>query len=588
MANKLTTALRNFFGFGVYKKKTNLGVSSKSTEVKPVKKDTNGNSRKSKLTTEAQKFWDWYTNQTSDNSDTLKNRMDRYEDMDYMIYNDTTVSFSAELYADETAQVDDEFKLIGVSASKPKVEKEIEKVLNIWGIDQQYIRECAYNLTTYGDSVDVLDVDDSEGITSLTPIDVRDLTDRLEFKLSEVKKRMKKTKAWNSSKNQSVNQYINSLEKDNVTDLKESYKSYLLGFVLSGDQYAHPWQVNHYRLYSRRSEFWPFGRPMFINLIGPFRQLKTSLNLMALARAMSFPRDVFSVKVDENMTALEQWEAVNEARQEYENLGILNKKNDEFGVGDQIWIPDGLIRRDSESSDVRPENIADIELLRDNLIMGTRIPKGYLIVDRGGWGNSSQSLLQQSKPFGRSVYSIQSAILRNLSHLIRLHFLIKGDFEKEFTDFQLSLNYPVVEEANDRLRMKQDSLRLASDIIDNIKSALGLRNDEVPGDVIRSIFGKFSFLSPDEVDIVVKGFEKDSEDEGSKLSEESKIKLKERLNDEVIYNSYFESVKKLDLREGIMNKRHYLTSSSNFISKDFKEIYSMYRKEKGKEDKIEG
>ena len=34
-------------------------------------------------------------------------------------------------------------------------------------------------------------------------------------------------------------------------------------------------------------------------------------------------------------------------------------------------------------------------------------------------------------------------------------------YEKEFTEFELSMNFPVVEEASDRQRMKQDSLRFA-------------------------------------------------------------------------------------------------------------------------------
>jgi hypothetical protein len=584
MANKLTKVLQGFFNFGTFDKKTSTGLDKKNKEVYPIVKTPGGQIKKAHLSTQAQKFWDWYNSQNNDTAQTLQNRFERYEDMDYMVYNDTSVSFSAELYADESAQIDDDFNLINVKASKSAVEKEIYKLLDFWGIDQGYIRDCAYNLVVYGDSVDVLDVDDKEGITAVTPIDVRDLTDRLEFKLSEVKKKMSSIKKWNSPRNTSVNGFINDMEKDSSLNLKESFQSYLLGFVLSEDQYAHPWQVNHYRLYSRRSEFWPFGRPMFINLIGPFRQLKTSLNLMALARSMSFPKEVYEVKISEGMTAIEQWDAVNEARQEYENLGILNKKNDEFSIGDQIWLPEGLVRRSQESLDVRPENINDIELLRDNLIMGTRIPKGYLIVDRGGWGNSSQSLLQQSKPFARAVYTVQSSIIKNISHLIRLHFLITGKFEKEFTEFQISLNYPVVEEASDRLRMKQDSLRLAQDVISNIKDALGLR-DEVPGDVVKKIFTKFSFLSPEEINLVVDGMVSTKSVEEQALNE--KI-IKERLNEDIINSSYFEAVKNLKMKEGFINKKHFVTSSAEFIPKEFKGIYSMYREHGNKDNRIKG
>jgi hypothetical protein len=586
MADSFTKKLRNFFGTGLYKKKNNLGSSLKDIEISPVKVDPE--SRKvtqAKFSSGAKKLWDWYVGQTYDSVSTLKNRMDRYEDLEFMLYNEPTISFALDLYADETAQSDENFKLIGVTSKNSKVTKAINDLLDKWSVDQPYIRECAYNLVLYGDSVDVIESTKEEGIKSFSPIDVKDLTDRLEFKLSEAKKVFSSKGKWNSTKSKSVSQFIKDMEdkeKDTI-NLKEMYGSYLFGFVLDEDVFVYPWQVNHYRLYSRKSEFWPFGRSLFINLIGPFRQLKTSLNLMALARAESFPKEIFEVSTTDSMSEIEKWEAVNSARQEYENLGINNKKNDEFSIGDQVWIPEGLINHKTVSSDIRPENINDIELLRDNLIIGTRIPKGYLIVDRGGWGTSSQSLLQQSKPFGRAVYSIQSVILKNLSHLIRLHFLMTDQFDKENTEFQLSLNYPVVEEASDRLRMKQDTVRLAGDIISGIKDSLGLRGEEIPPKVVKSIFSKFSFLSDEDVNLVVDELKKDSssnsdkeEIQSEKLSEDIK-RLKERLSEEIIYDSFMEAVKKNRMKEGILNGRHYYSSTSDFTPQDFKFVYESYK-----------
>jgi hypothetical protein len=52
--------------------------------------------------------------------------------------------------------------------------------------------------------------------------------------------------------------------------------------------------------------------------------------------------------------------------------------------------------------------------------------------------------------------------------------------EKEFTEFELSMNFPIVEEASDRQRMKQDSLRFANDIIDGLKMHLGHRTQTYP------------------------------------------------------------------------------------------------------------
>ena len=57
--------------------------------------------------------------------------------------------------------------------------------------------------------------------------------------------------------------------------------------------YLPPWNVPHFRRFSTKSEFYPFGRPLFINCIAPFRQLQASKNLMALARAAKFPKEHF-------------------------------------------------------------------------------------------------------------------------------------------------------------------------------------------------------------------------------------------------------------------------------------------------------
>ena len=61
------------------------------------------------------------------------------------------------------------------------------------------------------------------------------------------------------------------------------------------------------------------------------------------------------------------------------------------------------------------DEIHDVELLRDDLIMGTGIPKGYLLPDQGKlWGVSGQVFVATvQNHLGRKVFTIQSAILEN-------------------------------------------------------------------------------------------------------------------------------------------------------------------------------
>lgn len=554
-------------------------------------------------------LWDWYLNETADTSQTMSDRNNRYKDIDYMIYNDSIISMALNLYADEISQPDDSMEIIKVNAPDSAVAKEIRKLLDKWEINQKYIREVSYNLCAYGDSFDIVDIDPQEGVKSLTPIDVYDVTDRLEFKASEIKKRRDYTRWYNICRDETVRQYISDFNDEIKDSPSVAFDSYLFGFIICEEYYLAPWQVLHYRLESRRSEFFPWGRPLFINLIGPWRQLKTSMNLLALARTMKFPKDIFGVETSEEMTTMEKWDAVNTARQEYSNQGRYNKAKEEFALADEIWIPKDLIDFQTHQTDISLDDIADVELLRDNIMMGTAIPKGYLITDEGGWGTSNQSLLQQSKPFGRAVYRIQSEELERISSLIRLHFLITGQFDKEFTEFELSMNFPVVEEASDRLQLKSDTMDLANAIINNLKDAMGYTAETVPVSLIKKVFAKYSFLSPEELDKYISELEKEQKKanaqgdtydpsdlmgnggfQGDKEVDfgESLRKFESRLSEDVVKTAYFESLENLGISESTIKGRHIKVSRSNVIPKQEAQTYRMLRETSKAKERISG
>lgn len=529
------------------------GVATKdgNITVEPIKIKKSGEAdarfKKTNFPSEIQRYWNWYLNETADTIAFRKNRFDRYKDLDYMVYNEPIMSMAVGLYADEVSQVDDQMQIIKANSQNPAVVKEINKLIKRLNINQAYIRETAWNLCEYGDSFDIISSNQVEGITQLTPVDVYDVKDRLEFKSSEIEKRYKNLNNFYDyfDRSFSTKQFIQNYMAVDENDPSAAYIPYLFGFVLGDNNYLAPWQILHYRLNSNRSEFFPFGRPLFINLVGPFRQLRTAMNFMGLARPMSFPKSVFKVDASEEMTASEKWEAVNEARQEYSNLGKNNKAKEQFALGEEVWLPKDLIDFESIKTDVNLDEIADIELLRDNLIMGTSIPKGYLIVDQGGWGVSNQSLLQQSKPFARACFRIQSEILDRLSFLIKLHFMMTKQFEGEYTEFELTMNFPVVEEASDRLSNKKDSLDFANDIINALKDAIGYDQNEVPVKLVRQVFSKYSFLNAAEIDDYIKMLQKAQADAGmdvdaeERLNENFKNKYENRINEQVMDSVFF-------------------------------------------------
>ena len=587
--NGFIKRLQNFFGWeGVAGSDRNVTVEPVKVRQRKDQSDQGNRFTKTNFPSEIKRYWDWYLSETSDTVNFRKKRTDRYTDLDYMVYNEPIMSMAVGLYADEASQIDDQMQIIKVNAKNPAVAKEIRELFDRLGINQAYIRETAWNLVLYGDSFDIISSTPDKGVTQLTSVDVYDVKDRLEFKSSEIEKRYKNINHFYDyfDRQFSVKQYVQNFMAKNPEDPSAAYIPYLFGFVLGEDTYLAPWQVLHYRLNSNRSEFFPFGRPLFINLVGPFRQLRTAMNFMGLARPMSFPKSVFAVDTSEEMTASEKWEAVNEARQEYSNLGKNNKAKEQFALGEEVWVPKDLIDFESIKTDVNLDEIADIELLRDNLIMGTSIPKGYLIVDQGGWGTSNQALLQQSKPFARACFRIQSEILERLGFLVKLHFMMTGKFDKEFTEFELTMNFPVVEEAEDRQRSKKDSLDFANDIINALKDAIGYDQNEVPVKLVKQVFSKYSFMNADEVDAYIKLLQQAQDMDGENPEDEERFnenfmkKYASRINEQVLDSVYFEVCEKHNMTDFNKNGRHVHLLRNSCELKENSDVFTLYHKAK--------
>jgi len=559
---KVSSTLQQYFGF-----KVSSSPKSGESPIQPIKKKKDGEGfGKMKFTPELQKFWDWWLNEVHDTRETLKGRVDRYDDLEYMVYNEPIIAMATELYADEATQADTQNQVLHVQAKDAKLEKEILSLFELWDITPRNIREIAYNLALYGDHFNINATKDKEGITDVVQLSPYDVKDRIEFKMSDVISDAEDGRRFHdlSSRDSRIKKLADILENSSNDNLSAMYKSYLFGYQLGDESFLPPWNMSHFRLFTMKSEFYPFGRSMMIFSVSPFRQLKASKNMMALARAAKFPREHFEVEVDENMDETEKWVAVNEARQEYHNLGDRSQEKEQFAIGGELWTPSGLLEYNMIQNNMSLDDIADIELLRDDLIMGTRIPKGYLVVDRSSFGTSGQALLQQFKPFGRAVYYIQSAILHELANMIKIHFIMSGKHQGADTEFELSMNFPVTEESSDRFRMKGDTLRLANDIIGNIQNALGTR-DGLPPEVIKSVFGTISFLDPEDVDKWVDQSAESVLQEGTKLvrkdlKEGSIRALQEKVTPSLIREAYFDSLKKNQISEGVHSKRHFVTS----------------------------
>lgn len=524
-----------------------------------------------KMTPEIEQLYNFFLRENLDTAEALKNRFDRYKQLSYAFYNSTIFSQAIKLYTEEAIQADEQNEILQVYAKKKDVEKEIYSLFSKINLNSNKLYDILFNLFLYADAFAINTFEEGVGLTELTPISVFSVLERIEFNLARINEaRYKKIKTFflNSGieKLKFLTQTIVSKELDKET--KANYfKDYLFGYELDNNIFLAPWEVSHFRLYSSQSEFAPYGRPILINCLSPFKQLQSAKNLMAIARANSFPIKLFKVKVSETMSPIDVWKAVREAREEYQNL-IGDVQKERFTVNNEVWLPDDSLTIDTIDTNVNMDQIADIEMLADELADGTGIPADYLRSSKASWGVSGKALFQQSKIFARGCYGGQSALLEVLTHLVRLHFIVSGKFDYN-EEFEISLNYPVVEEDSDRQRAKQDTLTFAKEIIDTIKDTTGVEGP-LPPDILKQILNNYTFLSNDEieayVDAAVEEYKKaNSGDNGDYNFEdnvlmENRRKIQKRLDESIIRDSYFNIKKNRNMQETTKNGKHTYTS----------------------------
>jgi len=577
----LNSKLKQFFGIAT--KKSDKG----DVILAPAVDNGKGGVKSLNFPTALKSLYDLWLADTMDSAQTLRNRKNRIKDLDFCYYNSAIFSSAIELYADETVQADSQSEVLKVFAKDKKVEKYIIDFFKKIGINQNILRDTANNLALYGDSFWVNSFDTKLGITEITPVDINTVESRIEFNAIDYKKKLKdRSVASMINKNTILKDLVDSFEEEDNLKITQFYKSYLFGFVMAGNMVLPPWAVTHFRRYSTKSEFYPFGKPVLINAIAPFRQLQSAKNLMTLARANNFPLRIFNVKTHEDMTEMDIWEAVNDAREKFNNIGESVSEKEKFAMKDEIWLAEDLISVDSIDPKLDLDDIADIELLEDNLVIATAIPKGYLITDSGSWGDSGTALLQQNKMFGRKVYTIQSSILEKLVNLVKLQFLITGEFDPD-VEFEISMNFPVEEQNADKVDANSDSLSLANDVLDAIGEAMGLDRDEaMPVEIVKQVFSKLSFLSSTDIDNWIKAIEKERAKADIEESVKKKIneKVRTRLNDTVIRESYFAVKEERQMTNGVSGGRHFVSSGnvSDISDRHTRDLIQANNKKKGK------
>jgi len=521
------------------------------------------------MSPEVERAWEYFESNATilgDGGNDYQKRVDRYRELEYMIYNEGLMWTSATLYTEEAVTEDEQGNILGINAKKKEVEKNFYNWVKDIGLSNNILRNISWNLNVYADDFLANSISLTEGVTEITPLSPFMIKDRLEFnpvKIMSLQSEQKKGIASISNRSQGLKDIANLLTNKKYEDYNAMYKTYLLGYIDVSGNALPPWNITHFRRYSNHSEFAPFGRPLFIGSLARYKSYKATEMLIDSARVASFPKEVYEIAKSEDMTGVDSYQEINKIRQMIQNVNKSSKDPDEMTIGEPIFTIDGLYSYSLEESRMDLDKLGDMENKRKDLILSTGIPEGYLMPGDRGFGNSGQNLLQQSKMFARKVYATQSAILEGITFLYKIHLMLTKQFEGENTEFELYMNYPVVEESSDKLRMKNDSLRLGADILKNFGELVGLdRGEALPIDIVKAVLAQYTFLTLDEVEewcnIYIKSKEEPLEE--SKL-QKIKEKVKEGyLSEEVVKEVYFMSKKNIGLVEGTQKGKHYFCS----------------------------
>ena len=519
-----------------------------------------------------QRLLEKWSTQVNVNYNSWQNRKELIEDLDQMYFNSPIVSKAVILSRDETLQADSNFRVIGVEAKDRRQEDFLYRFIEDTKIES-LLRDTIYNIILYGDAGWVPAITD-KGYESFHPVDILDIQDIFEFRGSDI------LNYENTSRNNYDYKSINTLlqvdkikalvqaieDNHNVSDL---FKVYNLGYRVSNIVLP-PWSFVHFRNYSTRSPFKPFGMPMLLHCMAPYRAREMAMSLQIAARGSKFPIMRFKIKLpNTSMMPTDQLEAVTEFINELDNSGLYSVRKETVGIGERVFTIEELFEVDILKNDIDLADIADIEMLRNDEIDSTQVPRSVFDPSAGTLPVSGVSFIQQSRPFGRFIYGIQSVVLDTLTNVCKLHMLLSNKFSLDEIDFMLTMPYPEAQTDKEIISSQSDLLTLSGTILDTLaQRLLGDSSAPLPVDLIRNVFTQILPYDKSRVDDWIQMVQnsrqvKNKDEEGTEGEMEESIKKYKKIPSSLLREEIYEITKaaKLNsLTEASVGGKHYKSS----------------------------
>lgn len=441
-----------------------------------------------------QRLLEKWSTQVNVNYNSWDSRKELVGDLDQMYYNSPIVSKAVILSRDETLQADANFRVLGIEAKDKRQEDFLYRFIEDTKMES-LLRDTIFNIILYGDAGWVPSITD-KGYESFHPVDILDIQDILEFKGSDILNYQS-----NGSKNNydykpniqnllqvdKIKALVQAIEEyHNVSDL---FKMYNLGYRVS-NLILPPWGFVHFRNYSTRSPFKPFGMPMLLHCMAPYRAREMAMSLQIAARGSKFPMMRFKIKLpNSSMMPTDQLEAVTEFINELDNSGLYSVRKETVGIGERVFTIEELFEVDILKNEIDLADISDIEMLRNDEIDSTQVPRSVFDPNAGTLPVSGVSFIQQSRPFGRFIYGIQSIILDTLSNVCKLHMILSNKFSLDEIDFMMTMPYPEAQTDKEIISSQSDLIGLSGTILDTLaQRLLGDSSAPLPIDLVRNVF----------------------------------------------------------------------------------------------------
>ena len=392
----------------------------------------------SKLSSTLDHLFNNYLNETTIVYTDIQERQERLSELRFAVTNSPYLSRACRLCADEATMMDDQNRILTVESPSVAFSNRCYELFAQWGLTQQRISATCFEIEQYGEAVWANKVT-RNGVEKIVPLKAPELVERLEFSpvhQAEVEEQLANGTDMNKSRKQKIDKLLAMFkDKDMLNamndDFADMYDTKLLGYEFHDGIIAPPWDVTHFRYNADCSEFFPYGTPPLLFCLGPFKRAFSLWTLQGLARAASFPVQLYTVKGTEGVGVETAFETVNNVREEYDNIGVTPSSNsiEVYTVNTKIWAPEGLLDLKILESKVDYNFTDDIQLAEDQVAFAAGVPRGYLDPSKEAWGVSGIALTEQFKPFATHIYTIQSTFLQGLGELIRLHFAITGEFD---------------------------------------------------------------------------------------------------------------------------------------------------------------